>query len=74
MAVAEDIGDYYRVAPDNRDLNYDAYFREGEELVSRLDDFNSLNTRQLDVTEMADVLRRVPFVQVFLAGSGADED
>lgn len=74
MAVAEDIGDYYRVAPDNRDLNYDAYFREGEEMVSRLDDFNSLNTRQLDVTEMTDVLRRVPFVQAFLAGSGADED
>jgi UDP-glucose 4-epimerase len=72
MAVAEDHGDYYRVAPDNRDLNYDAYFREGEERVSRLDDFNSHNTRQLDVGELADILRALPYVRGFLARDMAD--
>ena len=73
MAVAEDLGDYYRVPPDNRDLNYDSYFREGEERVSRLDDFNSGNTRQLDVAEMAEILRGLPYVRAFLAGEPADE-
>ena len=72
MAVAEDRGEYYRVAPDNRDLNYDAYFREGEELVSRLDDFNSTNTRQLDVDETAGILRELPFVRTLLAGDRVD--
>jgi UDP-N-acetylglucosamine 4,6-dehydratase len=57
MAVAVDLGNYYRVPPDNRDLNYDKYVREGEERVSRFEDFNSHNTRRLGVTEMADVLR-----------------
>jgi UDP-N-acetylglucosamine 4,6-dehydratase len=73
MAAAEDRGDYFRVAPDNRDLNYDAYFREGEERVSRLDDFNSHNTRALDAAEMAAILRELPLVQAHLAGASADD-
>lgn len=72
MAVAEDHGAYYRVAPDNRDLNYDAYFREGEERVSRSEDFNSHNTRQFEVTELADTLRGLPYVRAFLAGQAID--
>ena len=72
MAVAEDHGAYFRVAPDNRDLNYDAYFREGEERVSRSEDFNSHNTRQFEVRELADTLRGLPFVQAFLAGRAID--
>lgn len=73
MAVADDLGEYYRVPPDNRDLNYDAYFREGEELVSRLDDFNSTNTRQLDVDETADILRELPVVRALIAGDRVEE-
>ncbi|HYC63698.1 MAG TPA: polysaccharide biosynthesis protein [Reyranellaceae bacterium] len=73
MAVADDHGDYFRVAPDDRDLNYDAYFREGEERVSRLEDFNSSNTRQLGVDELVDILRDLPYVQAFVEGRAADE-
>jgi UDP-glucose 4-epimerase len=73
MATAEDLGPYFRVAPDNRDLNYDAYFREGEERLSRLDDFNSQNTRLLEVDEMAEILAGLPYVRAFTAGEAADE-
>ena len=72
MAVAEDCGAYYRVAPDNRDLNYDAYFSDGQERFSRAEDFNSRNTRQLDVDELAGLLRTLPFVQDVLAGRMPD--
>ena len=73
MAVAEDRGAYFRVAPDNRDLNYDAYFSDGREQVSRADDFNSHNTRQLEVAELADMLGRLPYVRGVLAGETVDE-
>jgi len=72
MAVAEDRGPYYRVAPDNRDLHYDAYFHEGQEKVSRAEDFNSHNARQLDVAETAALLRSLPYVRDGLAGRFAD--
>ncbi|MDB5706576.1 MAG: UDP-glucose 4-epimerase [Sphingomonas bacterium] len=72
MAVAEDRGAYYRVAPDNRDLNYDAYFSDGEQRVSTLDDFNSHNTRRLDQNEMTAVLRDLPFVQSYPAAEAGD--
>ncbi|HUE79337.1 MAG TPA: polysaccharide biosynthesis protein [Sphingomicrobium sp.] len=73
MAVAEDKGDHFRVLPDHRDLNYDAYFRNGEERVSRLDDFNSSNTRELSAAELADVLRDLPFVRDFMVEREAVE-
>ena len=47
MANAEDMGDYYRIPADNRDLNYAKYFSEGEERISQLDDFTSHNTKRL---------------------------
>jgi UDP-glucose 4-epimerase len=72
MAVAEDRGDHFRVPPDNRTLNYDAYFRDGQEQISRLEDFNSQNTRQLAVGELADILRGLPYVQAFLDGGEPD--
>jgi UDP-N-acetylglucosamine 4,6-dehydratase len=73
MAIAEDRGQYYRVPPDNRDLNYDKFTREGEEAVSRLDDFNSHNTKRLEIDEMAKILDELRYVQDFRAGhSGSD--
>jgi UDP-glucose 4-epimerase len=69
LAKAEDRQAYYRVAPDRRDLNYDAFFVEGTPQVSSLDDFNSLNTRQLDVDELAAILSRLPSVCELLGGS-----
>ncbi len=74
MAVAADKGDHFRVMPDQRDLNYDAYFRDGEERVSRLDDFNSTNTREMSAVELSDVLRDLPFVRDFMAKRWADEN
>ena len=49
MLKAEDFEDYYRIPADNRDLNYNRYFSEGEEDVSKVDDYHSHNTRRLDV-------------------------
>jgi len=72
MVFAEDHGEYFRVAPDNRDLNYDAYVRGGETRVSDAEDFNSDNTRQLSVGEMAEILRTLPYVRAFVSGALAD--
>lgn len=68
VAVAEDMGDYYRVPADNRDLNYGAYFDAGRRDVSLKDDYNSHNTRQLSVEEMAEMLRGLSIVQRALSG------
>jgi UDP-N-acetylglucosamine 4,6-dehydratase/5-epimerase len=63
MARAEDLGDYYRVPADQRDLNYAAYFTEGEQRVSQLEDYNSDNTRRLDVQGCCDLLQKLEYVQ-----------
>ncbi len=68
MAVAEDMGDYYRVAADNRDLNYGLYFDTGCREVSVKDDYNSHNTRRLSVDEMAEMLLHLDIVQRALGG------
>jgi UDP-glucose 4-epimerase len=59
MSQAIDLGDYYRVPPDNRDLNYDAYFDKGEDSISVAEDYNSHNTTRLNVDEMALLLDRL---------------
>jgi len=73
LAVAEDLGAYYRVAPDQRDLNYDAFFVEGQTEVTGLDDFNSQNTVQLDVEALTSLLHGLPFIRRFLDGQPIDE-
>jgi UDP-N-acetylglucosamine 4,6-dehydratase/5-epimerase len=72
MAVAQDRGVYFRVQPDKRSLNYDAYFKDGKPCVTRMDDFNSLNTRLLGITEMTEILRTLPYVKTFLGGGEPD--
>ena len=67
MSKAEDCGGYYRVPADNRDLNYGAYFTEGREEVAFRDDYNSHNTRRLDVEGMMAVLARLDYVRGELA-------
>jgi UDP-N-acetylglucosamine 4,6-dehydratase len=69
LAKAEDRQAYYRVAPDRRDLNYDAFFVDGRPNVTDLDDFNSLNTRQLDVDELATILSALPCVRESVGGN-----
>jgi UDP-glucose 4-epimerase len=63
MVRADDLGGYYRVPADTRDLNYDAFFTEGEVRVSETRDYHSHNTRQLDVDELAGMLRGLDVVR-----------
>lgn len=73
IAVAEDMGDYYRVAADNRDLNYGVYFDTGRDEVSGRDDYNSHNTKRLSADEMASMLLTLEVVQRALAGEKITE-
>ncbi len=68
MARAEDLGDYYRIPSDARDLNYNLYFTEGQEKVSRQNDYNSHNTRRLDASELSKILLKLDVVQEELKG------
>ncbi len=67
MLRAIDQGGYFRVPADNRDLNYGAYFSEGDARLSVLYDYNSHNTERLDVGGMAAVLNKLPYIQAELA-------
>ena len=63
FAKARDLGDYYRIPADNRDLNYNLFFTEGEAGVSRMQDYTSHNTRRLDVDELIEILLKLPYIQ-----------
>jgi UDP-glucose 4-epimerase len=63
MAHAQDMGDYYRIPADNRDLNYAKYFSEGEKSISLLDDYTSHNTQRLDVEEIKALLLKLDFIK-----------
>lgn len=66
MSKAIDMGNYFRIPCDTRDLNYDKFFTEGSEEVSRIEDYHSHNTRRLDVEGMKEQLMRLRFVQADL--------
>jgi len=70
MAKAEDRGSYFRVPADVRDLNYACYFSEGETKVSEMEDYNSHNTRRLDVNQMAELLLKLDCVNEAIAVRG----
>jgi len=63
MARAEDMGRYFRVPADDRDLNYNKYFIEGETRVSALEDYTSHNTERLDVARVKDLLMSLDFIR-----------
>lgn len=63
---AEDLGSYYRVPCDNRDLNYDKFFVDGEENYKKSDDYNSHNTKRLNVEEIKEKLLKLNYVQEYL--------
>jgi UDP-N-acetylglucosamine 4,6-dehydratase len=67
MAEAEDLGDYYRIPADTRDLNYDKFFVEGEEQVSRGWEYTSENTRRLDVDGVKELLLKLEYIRHELA-------
>ena len=63
MAKAEDMGRYFRVPADNRDLNYNKYFVEGETKISEIDDYTSHNTVRLTVPQVKDILLNLDFIK-----------
>ncbi|MFJ4433610.1 polysaccharide biosynthesis protein [Pseudomonas sp. NPDC089395] len=68
MACAQDMGAYYRVPPDLRDLNYAKFVEQGEEKISRTEDYNSHNTERLDVAGMQKLLLKLEFMQAIQRG------
>lgn len=68
MVAAVDQGDYYRIPPDLRDLNYAKYVEQGEATISLSEDYNSHNTTRLDVAGMSDLLLRLEFIRDLVAG------
>ena len=68
MACAEDMGDYFRVPPDLRDLNYSKFVEQGEEKISRMEDYNSHNTQRLDVAGMQQLLLKLDFIKAIQRG------
>ena len=57
------MGNYYRIPCDNRDLNYDKFFTQGSEDVSKIEDYHSHNTSRLGVEGMKEQLMRLRFIQ-----------
>jgi UDP-glucose 4-epimerase len=63
MLKAEDMGEFYRIPADNRDLNYNQYFSEGEEDISNVEDYHSHNTKREDVEGMKRLLSKLPLIR-----------
>lgn len=68
MIKAEDMGEFYRVPADNRDLNYAQYFSEGEQDISKIEDYHSHNTEQLGVEGMKKLLVKLPLIRKEIFG------
>jgi len=68
MFVAQDQSDYYRIPSDNRDLNYSKFNEEGDRDLSDIEDYNSHNTKRLDVEGMIELLHKLDFIRDISAG------
>jgi UDP-N-acetylglucosamine 4,6-dehydratase len=68
LARSDDQGDYFRVAVDARDLNYDEYFHEGDLRESEIDDYHSHNTERLDVHQVVELLKGLPDFRKLVGG------
>jgi len=71
LATSEDMGDYYRIRMDTRDLNYKSYFSEGDQKAVTYEDYHSHNTQQLDVAGVKSLLMSLPEVQAEVAALGS---
>lgn len=74
MVAAEDMGDYFRIPPDLRDLNYGKYVDQGDKRISEVEDYNSHNTQRLDVEAMKELLLKLPFIRAMAAGKEYELD
>lgn len=68
MAASKDQGDYYRIIPDLRDLNYGKFIEQGELKISESQDYNSHNTHRLDIDEMKKLLLKLDFIRAIQKG------
>jgi UDP-N-acetylglucosamine 4,6-dehydratase len=68
MTKAEDMGEFYRIPADNRDLNYNQYFSEGKKYISNVEDYHSHNTKREDVEGMKKLLSKLPFIKKEVLG------
>lgn len=68
MLKAEDLGDYYRIPADNRDLNYAQFFSEGKVETAAIEEYHSHNTHRLDVEGMKDLLKKLPLIREDVLG------
>ncbi len=74
MAAAEDLGDYYRVPPDLRDLNYGKFFEIGDPKITAADEYHSHNTQRLDPAGTKELLLKLPIIQAVLDGRQPVQD
>jgi UDP-glucose 4-epimerase len=74
MVAAEDLGDYYRIPPDLRDMNYGKYVEQGEAAISTATDYNSDNTTRVDVAGMQALLHKLTFMQAVARGEFAEPE
>ena len=74
MVAAQDLGSYYRVPPDLRDLNYGKYVEQGETQISEAKDYNSHNTERLDVAGMQAMLKKLRFIQAMVRGEQVEAE
>ena len=68
MVKAKDLKDYFRIPADNRDLNYEHYFSEGEHLINQLEEYHSHNTSRLDLEGMKNLLLKLPIIRKDILG------
>ena len=73
MVKAVDLGDYYRIPADNRDLNYNKFFEDGEEVITQADEYHSHNTHRLNEKELAGILLELNEIQDNLKELKANE-
>jgi UDP-glucose 4-epimerase len=74
MMKAEDMGNFYRIPADNRDLNYAKYYSEGAaQDISSLEDYHSHNTQQLDIESIKELLLKLPLVRKVVFGENVEE-
>ena len=68
MARSNEEGKFFRIPPDNRDLNYDKYFNKGNKEIAKYEDYNSHNTEQLTVNEIIELLMKLEIIKDALNG------
>ncbi|KAA5533778.1 NAD-dependent epimerase/dehydratase family protein [Taibaiella lutea] len=74
MTKAEDLGKFYRIPADNRDLNYNQYFSEGEAEMATVEDFHSHNTERLNVNQVKELLKELPIIRKQIFGEAITYD